>query len=71
MNLILVQKVDELYAFYYDDDTRSIAALLETIVRFGGDAQLSFGWEDAVRVSDAQQRLEAASQALRNATGAE
>lgn len=67
MNVILVQKGDEVYAFYYDDARVSAAALIETAARFAGDPRLSFGWDDAVGVADAQQRLESAWQALRNA----
>ena len=43
MNVILVQKDGELYAFYYDDDTASVAALIETAARFAGNPQLNFG----------------------------
>jgi hypothetical protein len=69
MNVILVQKQGEIYAFYYDDATASVAALVETAARFAADPRLSFEWDDAVGVVDAQERLEQASQALRDITG--
>ncbi len=69
MNVILVQKEGELYAFYYDDDTASVAALIETAARFAGDPRLNFEWDDAVGVVDAQERLEQAHAALRDMTG--
>jgi hypothetical protein len=69
MNVILVQKEGELYAFYYDDDTASVAALIETAARFAGNPQLNFEWDDAVGVVDAQERLERAHAALREITG--
>jgi hypothetical protein len=69
MNVILVQKEGELYAFYYDDDTVSVAALIETAARFAGDPRLSFEWDDAVGVVDAQERLERAHAAVRDITG--
>ena len=69
MNVILVQKEGELYAFYYDDDTASIAALIETAARFASDPRLNFEWDDAVGVVDAQERLEQAHAAFRDITG--
>jgi hypothetical protein len=69
MNVILVQKEGELYAFYYDDDTASVAALIETVARFAGDPRLSFEWDDAVGVVNAQEKLERAHSALRDITG--
>jgi hypothetical protein len=52
-----------------DDATASVAALVETAARFAADPRLSFEWDDAVGVVDAQERLEQASQALRDITG--
>jgi hypothetical protein len=69
MNVILVEKGDELYVFYYDDATASVAALLETAVTFAGSPDLSFAWDDAVQLCEAQRRLEATSQTLRDALG--
>jgi|HubBroStandDraft_5_1064220.scaffolds.fasta_scaffold678612_2 hypothetical protein len=69
MNIILVQKEGELYAFYYDDETASVAALIETAARFAGDPRLSFAWDDALGVADTQERLEQAHAALRDIRG--
>ncbi|HUE15030.1 MAG TPA: hypothetical protein VMR25_12745 [Planctomycetaceae bacterium] len=68
MNLILVRKGIETYAFYYDEAAVSVASLLETAARFAGDPQLSFDWDDAVGLADAQQKLEAAERARISAT---
>ena len=66
LNVIIVQRGGDSFVFLYDDDTASVAALIETAARFACNPQLNFEWDDAVGVVDAQERLERAHAALRS-----
>ena len=63
VNVILVRKGNDQYVFAYDEGAASVEALLETAIRFASDPGLNFGWDEAVAVCDAQDRLQTATQA--------
>jgi len=58
MNFIVLAKGSERYIFIYDDASR--AQLLRKLGQFAGNAELSFTWYDAARLSQKvrQEQLE-------------
>ena len=56
INVVALVKDSERYVFLYDKESTS--ALLQTLGRFAGDAELSFSWYDAAVLSQRVRRME-------------